>query len=70
MVVALLTLSGALDKEILAENKRNAIFLIFLTTAIFAPDPTLFSMLIFALPLTALYEVSVWVASKLEMKEV
>lgn len=69
VVIALLTLSGAVDKEILVENRRNAIFLIFAATAIFTPDPTPFSMLILAVPLTALYEISVWVAGKLESKE-
>lgn len=67
-VVALLTMAGIIDQETLKENRPYAILAIFVATAVFTPDPTPFSMLVLSVPLTILYEISVWVAGRLEVK--
>jgi len=67
-VVALLAIAGLVDQKTLKENRPYAILGIFVAAAVFTPDPTPFSMLVLSIPLTILYEISVLIAGKLEVK--
>jgi len=64
-VITLLPMEGIVDQQMLIENRSSAIFIIFLAAAIFTPGPTPFLMLVLAIPLTLLYDVSVWLPENL-----
>ena len=52
---------GVLDARMLARNRKYVIILIFIVAAILTPPDPL-SQVMMAVPLVALYEVSIWVA--------
>ncbi len=53
---------GILDHRFLRKKYRYAIVGILVTAAIITPTPDIFNMLLFAAPMLALYELSIWVA--------
>lgn len=53
---------GMLDHRTLAERRRYAIVGIAAAAAALTPGPDVFSQLLMALPLVALYELSIWIA--------
>jgi sec-independent protein translocase protein TatC len=59
--VLFLSKLGVLDARMLARNRKYVIILIFIVAAILTPPDPL-SQVMMAVPLVALYEVSIWVA--------
>ncbi len=64
--VNILVILGVIDHTDLTENRRNFVALVFIVTAILAPDPTPFSMTVLSVPLIILYEISIYVAKRVE----
>ncbi|WP_419805784.1 twin-arginine translocase subunit TatC [Terriglobus sp.] len=62
IVVFFLALFGITDAKFLVKNARYAILIIFIIAAIICPLPDPLSMILFAMPMLALYAVSIGVA--------
>lgn len=58
----ILTKAGLINARVLRRKARWAILIIFIIAAIITPTTDAFNLLIFALPMLVLYEVSIWVA--------
>ncbi len=58
----ILTKAGLVNAQILRKKAQWAILIIFIIAAIITPTTDAFNLLIFALPMILLYEVSIWVA--------
>lgn len=58
----LLTKLGVIQHQILRRKYKYAVVIIFLVAAIITPTPDAFNMLILALPMLFLYEISIWVS--------
>jgi len=67
VVVWLLSKLGVINYRMLERNRKFAVLIIFIVAAILTP-PDAFSQVMMALPLLALYEISIWV-SKITGKE-
>ncbi len=67
VILVLLTRVGVLTSAQLAKFRRYAIVLIFIAAAILTP-PDVFSQLSLAIPLMALYEMSIWGAKWVERR--
>ncbi len=65
--VYFLTKMGVIDEKTLSKNRRYAILIIFIVAAILTP-PDVFTQLLMAAPLLALYEISIWVAKAAKAK--
>jgi sec-independent protein translocase protein TatC len=52
---------GVIDARMLARNRKYVIIIIFIVAAVLTP-PDIISQLMMAVPLVALYEVSIWLA--------
>ncbi len=61
------TKMGLVDSEFLKRNRKYAIVIILLVSAIITP-PDMISQIIVSIPLYLLYEVSIWVAKIIEKK--
>ena len=59
VVLVLLAKIGIIDAKMLARQRKYAILLIFVVAAAVTPSPDLISQVIMALPLMALYELSI-----------
>lgn len=53
---------GIITPQILRKKYKYAIVIIFIVAAIITPTPDAFNMLILALPMLFLYEVSIWIS--------
>lgn len=62
LLVLFLARLGILRSRMLSSRRRYAILAIFVVAALVTPGPDIFSQLILALPMLALYEVGIWVA--------
>jgi sec-independent protein translocase protein TatC len=72
VLLMLLGKFGIISAQFLNHYRRHAVFLIFVVSAIATPSPDAFTMLIVAVPLWLLYELSVvgvWWVSRLKGKE-
>ena len=58
----LLSRMGVIDYRFLRRAWKYAVVVIFIVAAVVTPTPDAFNMTILALPMLALYEVSIWVA--------
>lgn len=67
VLICLLGYLGVVDAAYLKENRRNAIMIISIFAALFAP-PDAVSMLILGVPLVFLYEGAIWVVQALGVR--
>ncbi len=61
VVVWLLSKLGVINYRVLEKNRKIAILVIFIVAAVLTP-PDAFSQVMMALPLLALYELSIWIS--------
>lgn len=69
LVIILLVWLGIMTTAFLRKYRRHAIVVIFIIAAIVTPTPDPFTQTIFALPLYALYEISILVSLRVEKKK-
>lgn len=69
LVVAFLTYIGLINYNFLRKYRKHAFIISFVVSAIVTP-PDAFSMIIMALPVYMLYEISIGVARKIEKKRI
>jgi sec-independent protein translocase protein TatC len=62
LVIMLLTHLGLITPRFLAKNRKYAVLIIFILAAILTPTPDMISQTLMALPVIALYEVSIWIS--------
>jgi sec-independent protein translocase protein TatC len=62
IVSFILTKAGLLNARLLRKQAKWAILLIFIIAAVITPTTDAINMLIFAVPMLILYEVSIWVS--------
>ncbi len=62
VAVGILSRMGVISADLLASRRREMIVAIFILTAVISPTVDVFSLLLMAVPLVLLYEVSIWVA--------
>jgi len=67
VVLSLLGLAGLVTSKLLREGRRYAIVAVFVVAAIVTP-PDPISMISLALPITLLYEVSIWCVALIELR--
>ncbi len=68
LVLVLLVWLGIITTAFLKKYRRHAIVVIFVIAAIVTPTPDPITQTIFAVPLYALYEISILVSSRIEKK--
>src|SRR5207302_24872 len=68
LVIVLLVWLGIMSTAFLRKYRRHAIVVIFIIAAIVTPTPDPITQTTFALPLYALYEISILIASRVEKK--
>ena len=68
LVIVLLVWMGIVSTAFLRKYRRHAIVVIFIIAAVITPTPDPFVQTTFALPLYALYEIAILVASRIEKK--
>jgi sec-independent protein translocase protein TatC len=61
-----LTKAGILNVRILTSYRRYAILIIFIVAAVLTPSPDAFSQILMAIPLMILYEISIFMARRVE----
>jgi sec-independent protein translocase protein TatC len=69
MVILVLAKAGIAGPGFLRAYRRHAIIIIVIIAAILTPSPDLFSLLIVALPIYMLYELSILLAARVERQE-
>jgi len=67
VVLSLLGLAGLVSSKLLREGRRYAIVAVFVVAAVVTP-PDPISMISLALPITLLYEVSIWCVVLMELR--
>jgi sec-independent protein translocase protein TatC len=67
VVLSLLGLAGLVPSKLLRAGRRNAILGVFVLASV-VPPPDPISMISLALPITLLYEVSIWCVALLELR--
>lgn len=65
IVLVALALAGVVTPQWLAANRKYAILVAFIVGAVLTPSPDATSMMLLALPLCLLYELSVWISRAL-----
>ena len=68
IVLVALALAGVVTPQWLAANRKYAILVAFIVGAVLTPSPDATSMMLLALPLCLLYELSVWISRALVRK--
>lgn len=68
IVILFLTQVGWVSTLTIRRNRKYAILLIFITSAVMTPSPDVLSQLLMAGPLLLLLEISIWLAVLLEWK--
>ncbi len=68
LVIILLVWLGVLSTKFLKKYRRHAIVVIFIIAAIVTPTPDPFTQTLFAVPLYALYEISIFISRRIEKK--
>ncbi|MBP7055811.1 MAG: twin-arginine translocase subunit TatC [Candidatus Omnitrophica bacterium] len=69
VAVILLTKLGLVNAGLLSRNRKYAIVIIFIAAAVLTPTPDAFTMILMAVPMVVLYEMSIWL-SKLVKRRV
>lgn len=59
LVMSLVAMTGVVSADMFARYRKHAILLCLIVSAIVTPDATLFTMLLMAVPLMALYEIGI-----------
>lgn len=59
LAMTLLAVTGAVSAQVFAQYRKHAILASLILSAVLTPDATLFTMLLMAVPLMALYEVGI-----------
>jgi sec-independent protein translocase protein TatC len=62
IVLVALALAGVVTPQWLASNRKYAILVAFIVGAVLTPSPDATSMMLLAVPLCLLYELSIWVS--------
>jgi len=60
LVFVVLSKFGIVTYRLLSEKRKISILLIFIAAALITPTPDIFSLIIVALPMVVLYEISIW----------
>ena len=64
VVVVFLTKIGILSPKLLRKYRKHIIVIIFITAGLITPSPDIFSQLIVAIPLYALFEISIFISAR------
>jgi sec-independent protein translocase protein TatC len=67
VIMGLLSSVGMLNSRFFSKNRKYAVVAIFIISAIITPTQDIFNMLVFALPMWALYEIGIfisWISEK------
>ncbi len=59
LAMTLLAMAGVVSAQVFARYRKHAILLCLIVSAIVTPDATLFTMLLMAVPMMALYEIGI-----------
>jgi len=62
LLIMLLTHLGLVTPGFLAKNRKFAVLFIFILAAVLTPTPDMISQILMALPVLALYEISIWIS--------
>lgn len=62
VAVVLSTKLGIINPGMLSRNRKYAIVVIFIAAAVLTPTPDAFTMMLMAVPMVGLYEVSIWLS--------
>jgi sec-independent protein translocase protein TatC len=68
LVIILLVWLGIMTTAFLRKHRRHAIVVIFIISAIVTPTPDPFTQTLFAVPLYGLYEIAVFVSTRVERR--
>jgi len=68
IVILFITQIGWVSTTVLRRNRKYAILLIVIISAVMTPSPDAFSQILMALPLVLLLEISIWLAVLVEWK--
>lgn len=60
LIMSLVAMIGVVSADMFAQYRKHAILLCLIVSAVVTPDATLFTMLLMAVPLMALYEIGIW----------
>jgi sec-independent protein translocase protein TatC len=60
LVLSLLARVGFVQADVLAQYRKYAAMVALIVSAVITPDATMFTMLLMAVPLIALYEIGIW----------
>lgn len=60
LIFVALSKMGIVTYNLLSKKRRISILLIFIIAALITPTPDIFSLIIVALPMVVLYEISIW----------
>ena len=60
LIMTLVARAGYVSSEILAQNRKYAIMVALIVSALVTPDATLYTMLLMAIPLMVMYELGIW----------
>ena len=66
IIVFVLSRVGFLTPSVMREYRRHAIVVILIAAAIITPSADIYSQILVALPLTLLYEVSIFVSGRVQ----
>lgn len=69
VVIGLLTQVGILNSHKLRLSRRYAIFVIFIISAVITPTQDVFNLILFAVPMMALYEIGILVSVFIEKRK-
>lgn len=62
VAVVLLTKLGLVNAGLLSRNRKYAVVIIFVAAAVLTPTPDAFTMILMAVPMLVLYEMSIWLS--------
>jgi sec-independent protein translocase protein TatC len=68
LVIGLLIATGLVKSSVFRRNRRYAIIIIFIIAAIATPTTDMLTMMLMAVPLVLLYELSIWVGLGIEKR--
>jgi sec-independent protein translocase protein TatC len=68
VLLVLLGMVGILDSTQLAKNRKIVMIVIFIIAAIVTPSPDPMSQVALAIPMTIMYEASIWILRIIEKR--
>jgi sec-independent protein translocase protein TatC len=69
MISFVLSQVGILTPSLMSENRRYAIVIILIISALITPSPDAISQMLVTLPLLGLYEISIWVSARVKRQK-